>query len=119
MKKVQKGLTMVEVLVALAVTAVALTTAAKAAQTFINTAQRQQQVALAQMCAQNTLIEASLSRRYPAIGEATSDCQQLDFTFKVVQKVSATANPSFRRLEAQVYADNAPLLSLTTIIGRY
>lgn len=119
MRKEQQGLSMIEVLVALAITAVALSTAAKAAQTLINTASRQQQVALAQMCAQNALIEASLSRQYPALGETRTECKQLNFSFKVVKRVSATANPSFRRLQAQVYADNAPLVSLITIIGRY
>jgi general secretion pathway protein I len=34
-------------------------------------------------------------------------------------RVQPTPNPSFRRVDAQVFTNGAPILKLSTVMGRY
>lgn len=115
----QRGLTLVEVLVALAITAVALLAGAQAMQSLMHGASRQEQVMLAQLCAENALVGVRLANRMPAMGSAESTCVQQGQSFHVYLHVAATANPSFHRVEAQVMQQARSILSLSTVIGRY
>ena len=117
--RVQQGLTMVEVLVALAVTAIALLAANQAMQSLTRGAARQQQVGLAQLCADNALVAARLASQYPPLGESHHTCMQWGQTLHVLVHVAATANPSFRRVQAQVSQDGVSVLSVATVVGRY
>lgn len=117
--KSQRGITLIEVMVALAITAVALMAASQAMRALINGSERQQQVVLAQLCAENALVGAKLGRQYPVIGQHPSTCVQAGQTFDVTLHVSGTANPSFRRVQAQVLQAGNSILSVTTVIGRY
>lgn len=116
-----RGLSMVEVLVALAITAIALLAASQAMQAMLHGAQRQQQVALAQLCADNALSQLRLAQKYPALGPSTSSCEQLGHAMQVHTLVSGTANPSFRRVQVQVRQaqTGSAVLSLSTVVGRY
>lgn len=113
------GLTMVEVLVALAVTAIALLAAGQAMRSMVHGVQRQEQVTLAQLCAENALVATRLSRHFPAIGSSAVECAQLGKIFTVKLWVTATANPSFRRVQAQVFEGEVSVLSVATVLGRY
>ena len=115
----QKGFTLIEAMVALAVTAIALFAASQAVNSLIHGAERQEQVALAQLCADNALTSVKLGRTYPALGQRQETCKQLNQEFDVVMHVAATANPSFRRVQAQVLQGKTSVLYVTTIIGRY
>jgi general secretion pathway protein I len=37
----------------------------------------------------------------------------------VVLNVSPTPNPAFRRVNAQVFDGNSPILNIATVLGRY
>lgn len=115
----QRGLTLVEVMVALAVVAIALTGASQALRTLLHSAARQEQVQLAQLCAENQLVNTRLNAMFPAVGKSSAECVQAGQRFSVVLHVSATANPSFRRVQAQVLQNQASVLSLVTVVGRY
>lgn len=115
----QRGLTMVEVLIALAVTAIALLAAGQAMRAMTQGAERQEQVTLAQLCAENALVAARLSTQYQALGQSQSECTQRGQAFTVMLWVSGTANPSFRRVQAQVLQGTESVLSVSTLIGRY
>lgn len=115
----QRGLTMVEVLVALAITAIALLAAGQAMRSMIHAAARQEQVTLAQLCAENQLVNTRLARNFPAVGQQQMLCEQMGRQFTVKLWVSATANPSFRRVQAQVFEGSESVLSIATVIGRY
>lgn len=110
---------MVEVLVALAITAIALLAAGQAMRSMIHGAQRQEQVMLAQLCAENALVATRLSSQFPAIGANALACEQMGQAFTVKLWVSATANPSFRRVQAQVFQGDVSVLSIATVLGRY
>jgi len=113
------GFTLIEVLVALGIVAIALTAGLQATTALTHNALRQSDSLLAHICAENQLIQARLSRQMPSVGESSEDCEQAGRTFAVTVTVRPTPNPSFRRVVAQVRLDNAPVLDLSTIVGRY
>ena len=115
-----RGFTLIEVLVALAIVAVALGAGIKAAGALTNNAQRLADVSAAQWCADNQLVNLKLGRQFPAIGDSDFACEQLGRSFKGQLRVRPTPNPNFRRVDAAV-ADQAdlPLLTLSTVLPRY
>ena len=112
------GFTLVEVLVALAITAIALVAGLKATAALTDNAGRQGTVLLAQICAENRLTELRLARQLPGVGDTTIDCPQAGRLFQVAQIVRPTPNPNFRRVEAAVSEGGVPMLRLSTIVGR-
>ena len=113
------GFTLVEVLVALAIVAVSLISASQVGGSWVLNANRQWQYQLAQVCADNALIALRLSSQLPGLGERRVDCTQAQREMRVELTVRATPNPSFRRVEAQVFEAQTPLLRVQTVIGRY
>jgi general secretion pathway protein I len=115
-----RGFTLVEVLVALAITAITLGAGLKAAGAMTDNAQRLGNVTAAQWCADNALTGLRLGKQFPGTGESEFACQQLGREFRGVLRSQATPNPNFRRIDAEVL-DNEGLLivRLTTVLGRY
>ena len=113
------GFTLVEVLVALAIVAVSLISASQVGGAWVLNANRQWQYQLAQVCADNALIALRLSSQLPGLGERSIDCTQAQREMRVALTVRATPNPSFRRVEAQVFEAQTPLIRVQTVIGRY
>ena len=87
------GFTLIEVLVALAV--------------------------LAQLCADNALVQLRLSQQLPGTGDSRQACVQGQRQFDVALTVRTTPNPSFRRIDAQVFDGATPILRVTTVMGRF
>jgi general secretion pathway protein I len=116
--KRNKGFTLIEVLVALAIVGIALAAGLQATTALTNNALRQSSVLLAHICAENELVKARLARQMPDIGDSSVTCEQAGRVFAVNVAVAPTPNPSFRRIDAQVFDENAPVLRLSTIIGR-
>lgn len=114
-----RGFTLIEVLVALAIVAIALAAGMQATQSLANNAQRQTDVLLAQICAENELVKVRLARQMPPIGEQRVACRQGNHDFVVVVTAAPTPNPNFRRVDAQVLAAAAPVMRVSTIVGRY
>ena len=115
-----RGFTLVEVLVASAVVAVALGAGLKAAGALTNNTQRLVDVTAAQWCADNQLTELRLTRQFPGIGDIGFSCEQLGRAYSGTLEVRATPNPNFRRVDARVADDSGqPLLTLSTVLGRY
>ncbi len=115
-----RGFTLIEVLVALAIVAVALGEGFKAAGALANNAQRLADISAAQWCADNQLTNLKLAKQFPGIGDSDFACNQLGRTFKGQLAVRPTPNPNFRRVDANI-ADEAgtPLLTLSTVLTRY
>ena len=114
-----RGFTLIEVLVALGIVAIALVAGLQATAALTNNAQRQSSVLLAQMCAENELVKLRLARQMPSVGDSDNACTQAGQAFNVHLKVSPTPNPSFRRVDAQVFDGASPLLRVSTVLGRY
>jgi len=114
-----QGFTLSEVLVALAIVALALMGGLKVSGSLTHNAQRQTDVMLAQLCADNALHQLRLAQQMPSVGESRVPCLQAERTFHVVLNVSTTPNPSFRRVNAQVFDGASPVLNIATVLGRY
>ena len=112
------GFTLSEVLVALAITAIALVAGLKATAALTDNAERQGTVMLAQICAENRLSALRLARTLPGVGDSTVECPQAGRVFSVTQQVRPTPNPNFRRVVAVVSDGRQQVLSLSTIVGR-
>jgi general secretion pathway protein I len=114
---------LIEILVALAVVAVALAAGSQATSALTRAASRQSDQWLAQLCAENELIRLRLLRQLPGVGESTGECSQAGRTLRLRVAVQPTPNPNFRRIDAMVEStvDGADvrLLSVSTIMGRY
>ena len=115
----QRGFTLVEVLVALGIVAIALVAGLQATTALTSNAMRQSDVLLAQICAENALVRVRLSRQMPGVGENSFECEQAGRTFNVNLTVMPTPNPSFRRVDAQVLDGASSVLQLSTVVGRY
>ena len=111
------GFTLIEVLVAVAIVAVALSAGIKASGALVNNAQRLADVSAAQWCADNQLVELKLMRNTPGVGDVDFGCDQLGKRYAGKLVVRPTPNPNFRRVDV-VMADEAgvPLLTLSTVL---
>lgn len=114
-----EGFTLIEVLVALSIVAIALLAGLQATAALTNNAMRQSDVLLAHLCAENELVQTRLLRQMPGIGDSTTDCVQGGRTLLVKLVVRPTPNPEFRRVDAQVSNENSMILQLSTIVTRY
>ena len=114
------GFTLVEVLVALSITAIALVAGLNATQALTNNAARQGDVLLGQICAENALTAIRLAGRYDGltVGDSQESCEQAGRVLTVHLSVRPTANPSFRRVDAQVDS-GAQRVQLSTVVGRF
>ena len=113
------GFTLVEVLVALTITAIALGAGLKAAAALTDNAQRLGDVTAAHWCADNTLTGLRLAKQFPGTGEAEFACQQLGRDYRGQLRTQATPNPNFRRVDALVMDSNGRVMAnLSTVVGR-
>ncbi len=114
------GFTLVEVLVALAIVAIALGAGLRSAGVLADNADRLAAVSAAQWCADNQLTGLRLARQLPGIGDSDFTCEQLGRSFKGQLQTRPTPNPNFRRVDARVSTeDGVPLVALSTVLGRY
>jgi general secretion pathway protein I len=115
----QQGFTLIEVLVALAIVALALMAGVRVSASLTHNAQRQSDAMLAQICADNALIQLRLSQQLPSVGVTHIACEQAAQTFDAALTVNTTPNPAFRRVDTKVLGSQFPILRVTTVVGRY
>jgi general secretion pathway protein I len=112
------GFTLIEVMVALAIVAIALAAGSRAASSVVDTSQRLNDVVLGQWCADNPLTEMRLLDQVPPIGKTTFACTQLGREFKGTLVVKTTPNPSFHRVDTIVSdTDGRQLVTISTVMG--
>ena len=115
----QRGFTLIEVLVALAIVAITLGAGIKAAGSLTSNTARLAEVTAAQWCADNKLTELKLRQQFPATGDGDFTCEQLGRTYAGKLIVRPTPNPLFVNVDAAIAdANGAPVLNLTTVLRK-
>jgi general secretion pathway protein I len=104
--KVRRGFTLVEVMVALTVLAVAFAAGYRALGQSTNNAELLKHRALAQWVAQNQLALMQINRSTAAPGSGTARQAGIDFVWRTM--LTATPNAGFRRAEIVVAAQAQP-----------
>ena len=111
------GFTLIEVLVALAIVAIALMSALRAAGQGTSNVGELRSRLLAGWVAENMLAEHRARRDWLPVGIQRGTGRQggLDFVWR--EEVIATPNPSFRRVDVRVYASADESHSLAHLAG--
>ena len=112
------GFTLIEVLVALGIVAIALLAGLQATGALSRNAERQTLSMLGQICADNELVRMRLLHQLPNTGSVQSECIQAGQPLQVALDVQATPNPNFRRVDARVSHLGTPVLQVSTVMGR-
>lgn len=119
-KAAGRGMTLIEVLVALAIVAMTLATGIKAAGSVTVNAQRMVDLTIGQWCAENQLTKLRLGKVFPPVGDSDFSCQQLGRTLKGALAVRPTPNPNFRRVDAQILdEEEQPIVKVSTVIPNF
>lgn len=119
MRRSHRGFTLIEVLVALSIVAIALAAGLQATAALTGNAARQTSILLAHLCAENEMVRVRLARQMPGAGERRVACRQANTDFEVAVTVATTPNPNFLRVDAQVFEASTPVLRLSTVVGRF
>ncbi|CAD6548965.1 hypothetical protein LMG27952_04812 [Paraburkholderia hiiakae] len=98
----ERGFTMIEVLVALAIIAIALAASLRAVGSLAASEADLHDRLLAGWSADNMLAQLRLVHAWPDLGESSFDCSQGNLRLTCTQHVAATPNPVFRRVEVSV-----------------
>jgi general secretion pathway protein I len=115
----QEGFTMIEVLVALAIIAVALAASLRAVGAMAAGEQDLHRRLLAGWSADNELAQLRLAHVFPDVGSKSFDCSQGNLKLICTQRVSRTPNPLFRRVEIFVTTPGGRgnLAQMVTVVG--
>ncbi len=120
-----RGFTLLEVLVAMAVFAVAAMALLNAGRDQIQASSRLEDKTLAHWVAMNRVVELQIAGRYPDTGRGESKVRMADRDWRVLTEVENTPVPNVRRLTVDVsaapidFGDEPPLItSLTAFVSR-
>jgi general secretion pathway protein I len=112
-----RGFTLVEVLVALTIVAVALMASLRAVGSLSGSASELRGRTLAQWSAENRLAQIRVQREWPNLGRRESDCSQAELRLLCDEQVFATPNAQFRRVEISVFAAEGERVRLARLVG--
>jgi len=113
----RRGFTVVEILVALAILAIALTAGMRALAQATDTASALKARTLALWVAQNRLARAQLADPWPGAGTRDGDETQAGTQFAWRETVTGTPNPAFRKIEIVVAEPGVPDYALARLVG--
>jgi general secretion pathway protein I len=115
MMKAAAGFTLIEILVAVAILAVALAATTRAASVATDGALETRHRLLATWAAENRIAEIRARRLFPSAATARYDAVQGGLALVIHETVSETANPAIRKVELAVADARDPSRVLTQL----
>jgi general secretion pathway protein I len=112
-----RGFTLIEILVALAIIAVALAAGMRALAQSADSATALKARTLALWVAQNRLAAAQVATPWPALGSYRGSATQAGAALLWREAVTATPNPAFRRIEITVTEPERPDYQVAHLVG--
>jgi general secretion pathway protein I len=112
-----RGFTLIEVLVAIAILAVALAATTRASSVAIDGAHETRQRLLATWAAENRLAEIRARRLFPMTATTRYEATQGNLALVINEVVSETANPVIRKVDLAVADARDPSRILTQLTG--
>lgn len=112
----QRGFTLLEVLVALAIVVTALGASIKAMGGLLQTGQHMQASILATWAGENRMVKVRLEHEFPAFGKRSADCPQGNMQLVCDEEIKPTPNPNFRRMEISVHDSANPERRITKMV---
>lgn len=122
-----QGFTLLEVLVALALLALALTALVRLSGLEANSSAHLRDVTLAQWVASNAVAETRLRERFPGVGRREGEARMGTRRWRWRMQIQPTDEASIRRLDVQVFAlqdevrlldDADPVATLTGFVAQ-
>ncbi|HYG43172.1 MAG TPA: type II secretion system minor pseudopilin GspI [Bordetella sp.] len=117
----QRGFTLIEVLVALAIIAVAMGAAVRATQVMLDNNRAIRNKTLALLAAENALAQLRLEQSFPRAGTQTQPCPQGALPLRCELEIRNSLNRNFRQVTVHVRdpsQDGATLAELTGLLSR-
>ena len=115
--KLDRGFTLLETLVALAILAIAMAAVMRATGGGINHADTMRKRVLADWVAQNRLAQHAARGDFLPPGIQTGEETQAGVKLMWREEVGVTPNPAFRRIEVSVYEPDDPEYALRKLSG--
>jgi general secretion pathway protein I len=111
------GFTLIEILVAVAILAVALAATTRAASIATDGAMETRERLLATWAAENRLAEMRARRVFPSPASTRMDTEEGGLALVIEETVSETPNPAMRRVDLAVAEAKDPARVLTRLTG--
>ena len=112
-----RGFTLIEILVALAIIAVALAAGMRALAQSTDSATALKARTLALWVAQDRLAAAQIATPWPALGNYQGNATQAGAQFQWREAVTTTPNPAFRKIEISVMEPDRPEYQVAHLVG--
>jgi general secretion pathway protein I len=113
----QRGFTLLEVLVALVIVALGLIAAFGQVNQTLTTASRLRDKTIAHWVAMNEMTRLRLQGEFPAVGERSDEIEMARTTWRYTIKVVKTEMATFRRVDISVSFADSPDAVVTTLTG--
>lgn len=116
-----RGFSLLEVMVALAIAAIGLAAVSQAMQVNIDAASRIRQRTLATWVAANRMAELRMLRQFTTSGKNTGQSQMGDLVWRFEETFDSTPDPNIARVDIQVYPaeGNQVSAALSGYLARY
>ncbi|MBO9356172.1 type II secretion system protein GspI [Bordetella petrii] len=117
----QRGFTLIEVLVALAIIAVAMGAAMRATQVMLDNSRAIRGKTLALLAAENVLAQLRLEQAFPRAGTQTLPCPQGALELRCELEIRNSLNRNFRQVTVRVHdpdRDGATLAELSGLLSQ-